>query len=109
MASSKGERRSRKRIPVRLPVSITKGPGESASGLTRDLSVSGVFLYTDAPMGENSELEMILLLPPELTHGQKRWVCCQASVVRVEKGAESGQIGIAANIRRMADLPEIPR
>ena len=46
-----------------------------------------------------------LILPPELTSGEKCWVCCQATVVRVE---ESGQeFGVAAQIRRMDLLPEM--
>ena len=107
MASSKSERRSRNRISVRLPVSITS-ESQPVTGQTRDLSVSGIFLYTSQQIREGSELEMILMLPPQLTQGEKRWVCCQASVVRVEEGQEGGQFGVAASIRRLATLPEIP-
>jgi ClpP class serine protease len=47
------------------------------------------------------------MLPPELTSGEKQWVCCQASVVRVEPGTEVGSFGVAASIRSIATLPEI--
>ena len=54
-----------------------------------------------------SDLEMVLMLPAQLTDGEKRWVCCQASVIRVEAGGEDGHFGVAASIRSIATLPEI--
>ncbi len=79
-----------------------------ATGVTRDLNTSGIFLYTDSHISEGSELEMVLILPPELTHGEKQWVCCQASVVRVEENKDGGDFGVAASIRSIEVLPEIP-
>jgi len=108
MAAPKSERRSQNRIPLRLPVSIRSSQSQSVTGYTRDLSMSGIFLYTDVQILEGSELEMVLMLPPQLTNGEKRWVCCQASVVRVESSQDDRQIGVAANIRNIATLPEIP-
>jgi hypothetical protein len=109
MSEAKRERRSRRRLPVRTPVSIKSQPGpEEATGVTRDLNTSGIFLYTDSRISEGSELEMVLILPPELTHGEKQWVCCRASVVRVEDGDRAGNIGVAASIRSIEILPEIP-
>jgi len=108
MAAPKNERRSQDRIPVEIPVSIRSSQGESTAGLTRDLSMTGIFLYTDGQILEGSELEMVLMLPPQFTNGEKQWVCCQASVVRVEASGEQGKIGVAANIRTIASLPEIP-
>jgi len=70
--------------------------------------MTGVFLYVDGPILEGSELEIVLMLPPQLTNGEKQWVCCQASVVRVEAGGQQGKIGVAASIRAIATLPEIP-
>jgi hypothetical protein len=108
MAAPKSERRSQNRIPLRLPVAIRSPQSESVNGYTRDLSMSGIFLYTDAQILEGSELEMVLMLPPQFTNGQKQWVCCHASVVRVENGQDDRQIGVAANIHNIATLPEIP-
>ncbi len=107
MPDLKPERRSRQRIPVRLGVSIRSSQGQPATGQTRDLSTGGIFLYVDSAMLVGSELEMVLMLPPQLTSGEKRWVCCQASVIRVEPGAEGGGFGVAASIRSMATMPEI--
>lgn len=108
MAAPKSERRSQSRIPLRLPVSIRSSQSESVGGYTRDLSMNGIFLYTDAQILEGSELEMVLMLPPQFTNGEKQWVCCRASVVRVENGQDEKQIGVAANIHNIASLPEIP-
>ena len=109
MTDVKRERRSGRRVRARVPVSIKAGPGlVTAAGVTRDLSSGGIFLYTDSHITPGSELEMVLILPPELTHGITQWVCCQASVVRVEDGESGGNFGVAANIRSIEVLPEIP-
>jgi hypothetical protein len=107
MTRDKPEQRSLPRVPVQVQVSIRSGQGEASTGLTRDLSRNGVFFYTDSQIHEGSDLEIVLMLPPELTQGEKSWVCCQASVVRVEKAAGKDQMGVAANIRNIASLPEI--
>ena len=54
-----------------------------------------------------SEVELVLILPPELTSGEKCWVCCHARVLRVEPGPGT-EFGVAAQIQRMDVLPEIP-
>ena len=109
MPNAKPERRSRQRLPVRVPVSIKTHPGSvETAGVTRDLNTSGVFIYTDSRISEGSELEMVLILPPEITHGEKQWVCCHASVVRVENGKDGGDFGVAACIQSIEVLPEIP-
>jgi c-di-GMP-binding flagellar brake protein YcgR len=107
MTAPKDDRRSRQRIPASVPVTIKAPQGNlQLTGQTRDLSSSGIFLYTSSNISEGSELEMVLILPPELTQGEKRWVCCQASVVRVED-RKDGNFGVAARIRNMDVLPEI--
>lgn len=127
MPDTKRERRSGRRLPVRVPVSIKTQPGKTqldktqpsetqpasielgavdASGFTRDLNRSGIFLYTDSRIVAGSELEMVLILPPELTHGVKQWVCCRASVVRVENNQDGGNFGVAASISSIEILPK---
>jgi hypothetical protein len=102
------DRRSAKRIPARVGVRVrSAGISREASAQTRDISRNGIFLYTDSPMAEGSELELVLILPAELTFGENCWVCCHAQVLRVEE--EGGkQFGVAARIERMDILPEIP-
>jgi hypothetical protein len=108
--NSKIDRRSRERVAAKLPVSFRSTPTTpegSGSGQTRDLSANGIFLYTNSSMVKGSEVELVLILPPELTSGEKCWVCCQARVVRVEQGPDKS-FGVAAEIERMDILPEIP-
>jgi len=106
------ERRSRQRVAARLPVEVRSGsnPGSNPAEVTahtRDVSSNGVFLYTNSQMAEGSEVELVLILPPEITAGEKCWVCCHARVLRVEQGVGK-EFGVAAEIRRMEILPEIP-
>lgn len=108
MSQSKAERRSGERVPARVGVSIQSPKGQPATGYTRDLSTSGIFLYANSELKVGTELEMVLMLPTQLTDGEKRWVCCQASVLRVEAGGQDGRFGVAASIRSIATLPEIP-
>jgi hypothetical protein len=98
------ERRSGTRIATRVPTRVRTARGDDHSAQTRDVSASGVFLYTKSRMEAGTDVELVLILPPELTSGEKCWVCCQATVVRVEE--EGKEFGVAAQIRRMDILPE---
>ena len=106
--TSKIDRRSRQRVVATLPVRLRSTDANvELSAQTRDVSTNGVFLYTKSSMMEGSEVELVLILPPELTSGEKYWVCCHARVLRVEQGPGT-DFGVAAEIRRMDILPEIP-
>ena len=108
MPDTKPEKRTRQRIPVRLPVSIKSEDGSiQETAQTRDLSSGGIFLYTQSRITEGDELELVLVLPSELTFGERRGLCCQASVVRVEHPSSGGDFGVAAEIKRFEVLPEI--
>jgi hypothetical protein len=106
--SSKIDRRSRRRVVAELPVRV-RGAAANAelSAQTRDVSTNGVFLYSKSRMTKGADVELVLILPPELTSGEKCWVCCHARVLRVEQGPGK-DFGVAAEIQRMDILPEIP-
>jgi PilZ domain len=103
--TASSERRSSQRTPVRVPVKVRHRGGEHA-GLTRDLSSSGIFLYSESEMKAGSKLELVIMLPPSMGLGPGGWTLCGASVVRVEESDGKG-LGIAATIDRIALLPEI--
>jgi PilZ domain len=98
------ERRSGKRVAARVPAHVRTAQGGKLSAETRDVSNNGIFLYSKSRMEPGSEVELVLILPPELTAGEKCWVCCQATIVRVE--ASGREFGVAAQIKRMDVLPE---
>lgn len=98
------ERRSGRRIAARVPTRVRTAHGADHTAQTRDVSANGVFLYTKSRMEKGSEVELVLILPPELTSGEKCWVCCQATIVRVQE--EGSGFGVAAQIQRMDILPE---
>jgi len=105
---SKIDRRSRERVVATLPVRVRCTTANlEVSAQTRDVSANGIFLYTNSRLAEGADLELVLILPPELTSGEKCWVCCHARVLRVEQGPGT-DFGVAAEIRRMDVLPEIP-
>jgi hypothetical protein len=99
------ERRSGTRIATRVPTRVRTSHGADHTAQTRDVSANGIFLYTKARMEKGTDLELVLILPPELTSGEKCWVCCQATVVRVEE--DGSDFGVAAQIRRMDIMPEV--
>jgi PilZ domain len=98
------ERRSGTRIATRVPTLVRTPQGADHGAQTRDISANGIFLYTKSRMEKGSDVELVLILPPELTSGEKCWVCCQATIVRVEE--EGQEFGIAAQIRHMDIMPE---
>jgi PilZ domain len=103
--STDTERRSGTRIATRVATRVRTAQGVEQSAQSRDVSANGVFLYTKSRMEKGTEVELVLILPPELTSGEKCWVCCQATIVRVEE--EGTEFGVAAQIRRMDILPEL--
>ena len=99
------DRRSRQRVPIRVPVKV-RHHGSEHAGLTRDLSSSGIFLYSESGIKAGSKLDLVIMLPPGLGLGPGGWTLCQASVVRMEESNGKG-MGIAATLDRIELLPEI--
>jgi PilZ domain len=99
------ERRAGSRIKTRVSTRVRTAGGKDHNAQTRDVSANGIFLYTNSKMEKGTDVELVLILPPELTSGQKCWVCCQATIVRVEE--KGSDYGVAAQIRRMDILPEV--
>ena len=103
--NSENDRRSGSRIATRVSTRVRTAQGTDHPAQTRDVSANGVYLYTNSKMEKGTDVELVLILPPELTSGEKCWVCCQATIVRVEE--EGSEFGVAAQIRRMDILPEV--
>jgi hypothetical protein len=100
------ESRLQARKPVRVPVKVLQPDGSEQQALTRDLSSTGIFLYSDSRLEAGAKLELVIMLPPGLGMGPGGWTLCQASVVRVEDSKGKG-VGVAATLDRIERLPEI--
>ena len=108
MTMNSPDRRRQNRTPVRVPVKVRPqgGDGLEQTGVTRDLSSSGIFLYSESGMKPGTKMELVIMLPPGLGLGPGGWALCQASVVRVEESDDKG-MGIAATFDRVELLPEL--
>jgi hypothetical protein len=102
------EKRSAQRMPMKVPatVRVANGGIHDVPSETRDISENGMFLFTDAEVVAGSEIEIVAMLPAEITRSEAAWVCCHARVVRVEEDGEQGGRGIAAVIERVGVLPQ---
>jgi hypothetical protein len=106
MTDHTSENRLQTRQSVRVPVKVRQPDGSEQPALSRDLSSTGIFLYSDAGLEAGAKIELVIMLPPGLGMGPGGWTLCQASVVRVEKGDGKG-VGVAATLDRIELLPEI--
>lgn len=76
------------------------------AGTTRDISPTGVFFYADFSPAENSELQLLLTLPSEITYADDIAAVCKCRVVRVEQDVASGKTGVAVEIESCQPFSE---
>ena len=96
-------KRKYKRHKTTTPATIRAGE-HTLAATTRDISLGGLFIFTDAALREGSEIEVVLMLPKELGLPSSEMVCCHGKIVRSE--TIDGQQGIAATIERFQALPQ---
>jgi hypothetical protein len=108
MPQPKRNQRRAERYSYRIPTSVRYPKAtHEAIAVTGNLSQKGVFFFLDDKVEPGTEIEMVLIMPPEIPEFARRWVCCNARVVRVEEKPGEKQVGIAAEITRCEALPEI--
>jgi hypothetical protein len=107
MPKPKQEKRSVPRVHWQLPASVNFGDSSRAQVELKDISSRGLFFFTPDKVEKSSKLEIVLMMPPELEHFGGQWVCCQATVVRVEEDKSGSKVGVAAVIDRCEALPQI--
>jgi hypothetical protein len=113
------ERRVGQRFPYLLSVSFRQIPDSiEGVGFTQDLSSRGVFLFTDAPLVENAEIELTLRMPSEITLGESMDVRCRGHILRIIRPANQfaqeslngvraeTKIGVAIRLECYEYLPE---
>jgi hypothetical protein len=107
MSKARPEKRAQQRVAWKLPASVSVGGSRRSQAELRDVSSRGLFFFTQGKVEENSKLEIVLMMPPDLEPMGQQWVCCQATVVRVEENKPQNRIGVAAVIDRCEALPQI--
>ena len=106
MGKPEAERRRSKRFQMELPIKIKAQGGMERKCVTRDLGTGGVFFYCDAQIVQNSPIQLVMVLPSEITGGEQQWVCCHGRAVRVDEDSIGGQRGVAVKVERLEILPE---
>ena len=100
------ERRSQKRFPLKLPISVRPSGVSGAKEIlteSRNVSSHGVYFFLEESPKNGSPLELMLTLPPEITRGDAVRIRCEGRVQRTE--STEGGVGVAAKIERYRFLP----
>ena len=91
------EKRSIRRVPLDLPISVKfldNGRRELA-GHTRDVSARGVFMYLETEIRVGTPIEFVMTLPQEITLSGPIRVRCSGTVLRVEKNGDEQGVGVS--------------
>jgi hypothetical protein len=94
------ERRSTRRFPMKLPMRVrwaTKSGNGQADTESKDISSRGVYFFLPTEIESGSWVELVLVLPHEITLAEPVRVRCQARVRRTEI-KEMDRVGVAAEI-----------
>jgi hypothetical protein len=93
------ERRHRKRFAMELPVNVILGEGGATFGVTKDISVDGIYFFVNTDFRQLPNIEFLVTFPPEITLVTPVRVKCVGKVIRADQHPTRG-IGIAASIER---------
>jgi hypothetical protein len=106
MTSPQPEKRNAPRKNLKIPAKVhSEGSGIDAEAL--NLSQSGIFLECATRVSEGSPVDIVMILPKEITGEAAKWVCCHATVQRVEGKSSAGRYGVAAAVDRIQAMPEL--
>ncbi|HLX85800.1 MAG TPA: PilZ domain-containing protein [Terriglobales bacterium] len=93
------DKRATRRFALRLPVSVRCGDAEGEQpAQTRDVSARGICFFVDTAVQAGSAIDFTLTLPPEITLTESIRVRCKGRVLRVEGGAPTTKMAVAAVI-----------
>jgi hypothetical protein len=105
--STQVERRGAHRFDLQLPVFLRAADGAKESRcLTQDVSAGGTLLYSDLCLNENSLVELIFVMPSEITFDGNLRVRCMGKVLRVTPPQIGTNYGAAIHFQRYEFLPE---
>ena len=106
------DRRSVARYRLSLPIiahKLAAEPTESVAGITRDISIRGLYFTTEQEIAAGCELEFAFTLPAELTEGTEVLVNAKGRVIRSERQGTAEGIGIATIIEKYDIVRATPR
>ena len=83
------ERREGLRFPIALPVELEQG-----SGMTRNISASGVFFETNQVFSTGDPIRLTLVVEPTFP-GIPTRLHCRGRIVRTERHEEKPGVGVA--------------
>ena len=83
--------RRHERYPLTLPIELAQG-----GGLTRNVSVGGVYFVTDQPHTPGAPIEFTLVLGEQSPRVPSQ-LRCNGAILRVEP--QGDQVGVAATIQ----------
>jgi hypothetical protein len=91
------ERRKQTRFSLRLPVHFEyedpQGAAHKREGFTRDISLQGVYVYTESLPPAAAEIDLVVYFTSLLElHKNVRWMA-KAKVIRLEPSADDGRVG----------------
>lgn len=87
-----------------VPVVLKAADGSSGVGFTLDLSCRGALLRTDFPLTTGQVVDMILVMPSEITLTEEMNVRCRARVLRLEMD-RGGKPAVGLKIEHYEFLP----
>jgi hypothetical protein len=101
------ERRRALRFPSQQAIVINTGNQDEPSvGVLENLSIAGAYLTSERPLKLHAGVSLILVLPPEITHGQGIRVWCVGTVVRVASESTEGKCQVAVDFHKYHVVPE---
>lgn len=106
MVSPQPEKRSAPRKEVKVPAKLHSG-SDAIPAEALNLSQSGIFLECATSVIEGSPVDIVMILPKEVTGDAAKWVCCHATVHRVENSRPGGRYGVAATVEKIQAMPEL--
>lgn len=102
------ERRAGQRFDFHLRVSISmKGREDEGTGFTQNLSAKGMFLQTDFPLSAGDAVEIVVVMPSEITLTESMPVRCRGKVLRYAPATVGVHAMVAVQIENYDYLPQV--
>ncbi len=101
-AGRRVERRSYGRVPLRVFVSVEYAGSEHTGGFCRDISKGGMYLFSESPLPQGSDVEVCIAHSPDFSQLDEL-IVAYGRVKRSERYPD-GKTGAAVAIRRWARM-----